>query len=622
LIIGAFATLWTVLVVPLMAQDGVVVPPPAVRRDSVYALRSAQNALTVFHLRVREILNPPLFDGSQKRGAPEAVCERAVGLYCFGPSNGGVPLGSPWYAFPVEFRTSDQVVPGFLHRAVGGQVAYMIGRLDSALRRIPSDRWLAGQKVFQLVEHGELERAHEVAKSCRSDPWWCSALVGLTNYYHRRLQSADSAFVTALSLMDARTRCEWESARDLLYGDPDDLWYGDLSCSARMPVNKVLWWLSDPLHMTPYNERLTEHMFRQVFQRLFVESARELPTYSATSRSRATMNPQRLAGIMYEREVWVQPELATVLRAAGVPAHFMLRARPRAPALIVLQYHQPTYHFIPRLAAVRQPLRAGAHLWNLHDEKAAERFRPSYGVFASLDNQVAFFRRGETAMVVAAADLPASGLLLQETHQLTTSALVLSRHPGDIRIYRDSVPGTSVTFLTRVPAESTLLSLESIVSGVGAARARFATGPPPMPRQRTTVSDILLLNSTDNLPGTLERAAELARPNRTVSLRAPLGVFWEVYGVRGGDSVTFSVAVTETHRPAAVAIARLLGLFRGPATSSSTWTEHYKLAEATSPRSVALDLRALSPGGYELALQVAIPGQGTIRVVRQITVTN
>jgi hypothetical protein len=163
-----------------------------------------------------------------------------------------------------------------------------------ALLRIPGDRWIAGQRVVQRVQCGDLTEAQRVARECRSAASWCASLVGYASHLLKQDARADSAFSVALAGLGGEQRCQWEAVDDLVYGDADRNWYTSLPCDEQAAVNRVIWWLADPLYITRGNERRSAHLYREVFRRLFIDSNEELASASLTildSRGSETGRP-------------------------------------------------------------------------------------------------------------------------------------------------------------------------------------------------------------------------------------------------------------------------------------------------------------------------------------------
>ena len=84
--------------------------------------------------------------------------------------------------------------------------------------------------------------------------------------------AADSAFSLALNSMPDSTRCHWLNLAPLLDDDLRDD-YKKLTCSQREVADARIWWVADPLYMTPGNERRTEHYSRVLYTALEHDAA-------------------------------------------------------------------------------------------------------------------------------------------------------------------------------------------------------------------------------------------------------------------------------------------------------------------------------------------------------------
>ena len=602
--------------------------------SSISVHRSARHSLSFFHMRYR------LWQNQYVDPMPAFFkCEKLVPPYCYGPSNGSLPFGAPGLAHPVLLRTDPSVLPPKLVKRMDYEVVKLLRELDAAQKKIPGDKWIMGQRVFHRVQHGDHEAALNVARECRTDQWWCAALVGFVSTMQNQMQRADSAFSVARAARDPASRCKWEDASDLLWNDADRSWYTRLSCEYKKGVNETIWWLADPLFSEPGNERRNDHYFREVFRTLFLDSNSELPVRTIGTRLSLTQNPPMNVRVvseatgafvtirLYEQRIWNHGALNSLLRSVGVPSWFMVESdrsqwTPDTIPPILLQYPQPNYHFLPDLAAVRDPMWAAAEHWDLHDPQAVERYHPAFGAFEPLEHQTAFFRRGDSSRIVAAANVRDNKLYRASGLKLFAAALVLTRSQSDIRFYRDSIPGSLITFSSVVPSESTLVSIEGRVSGVGAMRVRFASGPPPMPSQRVTISDVLVLQRRADftVPNNLDEATREALPRTAIPYGSSVALFWEMYGLTLGDSITFTMSATEKTTSTLMQIGRVLGIAGRPTGAGTVWTETLSAAQPTEPRAIGLDLSALLPGRYALALEAAVAGQVPVRVVRDLVV--
>jgi hypothetical protein len=538
----------------------------------------------------------------------EAMCEYPLGNYCHGPTNGQLAFGSRVATMPVEFLMSDRAVIRNKRGITKQLFTEAMAKLDRAQEVAPGDRWITGQRVFHRVERAELNDAASVAQQCRTERWWCDALVGYTKHLLGLSVAADSAFDAALRSMPDSVRCEWENL-DLLVAD-DDLnpWYRDLGCSRRVELNRTLWWLSDPLHLVPGNDRRAAHYFRMV--------------HASLSRGSDVRLPPHVEGGMLGEISFPPhgPAYGWAVIRMGVPTYlgFGIPPGPRQPPVLVLQYRRPVYHFIPSLAAARSPLSASSADWTPSRQPMPEHFRASFGAFSTLQSQLAWFRRGDSARVVGGVDVPGDTLLRRAG--LVGGALVLARSSAATpRIVRES-PDHPWVFAATVAPESTLVSFEALATGVGAGHSRYASGPPPMPRQRVGLSDVLMLTSADSLPADLERAASRVARHTRASRDAPLGLYWEVYGLQPGDTVALTLAAVERVRSGGGQAGRPPVVADGADRTEVRWRESRIGQDGITGMAVALDLRSLRRGRFTLELKVEVRGEQPVSVRREIVI--
>jgi hypothetical protein len=594
---------------------------PVSPRDSLWTLRTAQNRLQVFNERVR------LYAEQESNTWPiDFYCENMLPPFCYGPANGGVEAGhADGIGLPLFFRTAPGVVEKRVEKTLAAYYRYLMNELQKAYVKIPGDRWLVGQRIFHTVDNGQLERGQEMARDCVSDKWWCAALVGFTSYLLNQMPRADSAFTVALASMPADERCKWEDVSDLLYEDSGRSSYLQLSCNERSTVNKTFWWLSDPLYVTPGNERMAAHYFREVFRQLQRTSVDAMPPmlrstiFPAPTRS----GPGTPSAAIYGMELWIQGAVPYVFRTLGIPDNVVQYRRiagDDSPLRMLLQYKQPTYAFIPDYSAVTQPLRALPNAWNIENPRAVERMHWTDGKFRTLEYQMAFFQRGSLARVIAAANVSGDTALSRSGPQLLSSSLVMTTGPQDVRVMRDTVPGSNVIFDSMIQPDSALFSIEVVASGLGAGRARFADGPAAMPRQRVTISDVMLVRSGGSPPVSLEDAIPMIQPTDKVWTAQPLGMFWEVYGLQAGDSVSYSLSTVETSTGLITRLARLVGINTREEITGVRWNEVIASGAAITPRAVELDVSQLQSGSYRLTMEIQVPGLQPVRAHRDIVV--
>ena len=258
----------------------------------------------------------------------------------------------------------------------------MITRLAQAAHRVPGDGWISGQRVRYLVEDDRAYEAAEAARECRAEIDWCAALTGYAYHAAGDFLRADSAFSAALAAMTERERCRWMDISLLLEGDARKR-YDRVPCADRGRFEARFWALSRPLYLLPANDLRTEHFARLTMARLI-----------------------RMSG--YPHDIAWGDDSEELLMRYGWETGWT-RSPPSigSPLDVHVVGHEPTpaFDFVPSADALTIPDSAAASDWELHDKLAQSRYAPRYArSVASLDHQIAFFRRGDSAIVVAAFD--------------------------------------------------------------------------------------------------------------------------------------------------------------------------------------------------------------------------
>ena len=261
--------------------------------------------------------------------------------------------------------------------------AQLLRDLERASDALPGDDWIIGQRIRYLVE-GHDTSAVSVAHTCRATKWWCDALLGLSLHVQGDFAGADSAFALALQAMPTPMRCHWNNLSPLLDDDVRGT-YHKMSCAQREAADARIWWVADPLFMTPGNERRTEH-FSRVLHTLLQQNA--VNTYGSSWGGDlaelvlrfgwAEKWTQEPSHSMYMES---QPAITGHEREPGY--HFFLTQRPPDILALIVDSVFDIYQFPPR-----------------------EQYAPMYTRgFVRLDAQVARFRRGDSTRVVAAFDV-------------------------------------------------------------------------------------------------------------------------------------------------------------------------------------------------------------------------
>ena len=539
-------------------------------RDSARTLGSARSAQAAFE-RLRFRFLPWTEDG----GAPDR-CDERIGRFCLWHDDGD---------------ETDWVPPPEPEQVKQGREA-LIARLAQAAAQYPGDQWVAGQRVRYLVEAGRADEAVAAARECRAG-WWCGALEGYALHLAGKTESADSAFAASLAAMPGKERAEWTDVSPLL---PD----GDVRAFRRLreqdaEAEQRFWWLADPFWAFPGNDLRTEHLSRNVADRL---------------QDRAFVTE----GISWG------DDLREILVRFGEPIGWE-RVRPDNPlftqgrASVVTHYAPDSRNFVPPVRFLQDPAAIGDGDWSLDDPDMRAAYAPAYtGAVGVLEHQVARFRRGDSALVVAAFALDPDSV---PPGSVTDAALVLATdHRTEPRIAHETVTGLrGVVSLAAEPGDR-VMSLETqTLQAKRAGRARYGLRLPAA-GGGVAVSDVLLLESADPLPSTLEDAVPQARGSTRVRAGESLGLFWEVYGLpERPDTVGIAVSVHRGSKGLGRRLAEGLGLV-GEATPIQVRWDEETPGEATLARTLVLAIRDLSPGEYTLELTVT-PREGEPATTRR-----
>jgi hypothetical protein len=538
----------------------------AVEADSARVIREARREQERFE-RFRRLRLPRTGHG----GAGE--CDEKVGRFCLwhGRSDGREP---PEEAAPVGERRER-----------------LLERLATAATLQPGDPWIAGQRVFYLVEAGRPEAAIAALAGCAAEPWWCAALEGYAHHAAGTFPAAEIAFDRALRAMPPQRAERWTDIEVLL--ETDDLRrIRRLEAEDREALVRRLWWLSDPLWMVPGNERRTEHLARRV--------GAEISARSASTE-----------GFSWGRD------LEELLLRYGAPTSWeWVRSAPWSTAAESMR----TYHasgarsFVPRIGEiVDHPVGPGA--FALDRSRARSRYAPAYARFQDIEPQVAVFRREAESVVVAAYSIPADSLVQGDT--LESTLFLVAAADGAPHSSAFSTVASTGSLTVRAPARPTILSLEVLARGSRRAfRSRQGLVLEPLPSGVRAISDILLLRDAEPLPGSLEEAAPRARGADIVEVAETFGLFWELYGVEG----EVLVSVTIAGRTGGLRrLAQAVGLAAPRPPLRVRWREQ-PAGGSVSPRALAISIPDLSPGTYTLRVAAESPGAEPLVSSREIRV--
>jgi hypothetical protein len=416
------------------------------------------------------------------------------------------------------------------------------------------------------------------------------ALKGYVHHSRGDFAAAESSFAVALETMPPLRACEWRDMSLLLSGDLLDE-YRKLDCPERRGLERRVWWLADPLYMVPGNERETEHYSRMV--------ANELLTVSAS--------PRRMA--------WRDDNRELLLRFG--PIIGWERARPRSPSLatseLIGHHRKGSQHFVPPPVYVSDPSTILPGQWDIDPERPRSRYGPSYATeFVWLEHEITLFRRGDSAIAVAAYRLPqppandTMAPLNKSEPQCALVLLVNETAPALIERSRNCTPVAGT-----VPLSQMLVSVEALLpSDSMAARGRYwldlrqrlsaSSGEP-------TLSEVLLTEPIERPPQELESAIPHTLVSSTITPSARIGLYWELYGADGSPhSAVVSLTVEKVGKGFMRKAAEWIGLVGDRKDRIQMQWEESIIPREYSPRSITVQLTPQMKGTYLITVQVRL----------------
>jgi hypothetical protein len=528
--------------------------------DTIKRLRSSQSRFE----RIRRNRLPLSFypSGSSR-------CDLHVGRFCYWHDD------NDWHA-PEE------------HPQVSRERRQLLSQLDSAAARLPGDGWITGQRIRYLIEISQLSEALAIARDCTAAIWWCRALEGHVHHTQGQFAAADSVFDIALDAMTEERECEWRDVSLLLGGKARDM-YDDKTCLDRREMEDRFWWLADPLYMVPGNERRSEHYSRLVVNELMDESA----------------SPRTIPWGRDNRELLVRFGPVT-----GWERYSGSRATIGSRGGVVGHHRNESWHFAPIADHLMDLSQIRVGEWDLEPYKPHERYGTGYAVeFTELTHNLYVFRDGDSAAVVTACVPPASKAIDgsdRETSKGVESGMIIAANETSTVVTKHS--NDCAAMVASISAQSTLVSVEAISrSDSVAARSRYWLDIPERlsggAESDLSISDVMLVDTDDEVPSHLELAARLARPSSVVTAGDEIGLYWEVYGLDPySNSVQFSLSVNKIGKSFLRRAAEWVGLVgSGEEVIEMRWTEPV-LDVATLKRGIMLRLTEEMSGTYMIRL--------------------
>ena len=457
--------------------------------------------------------------------------------------------------------------------------------LDRAQALIPGDDWIMGQRIRYMLEAHDTSTV-ATARSCRASKWWCDALLGLALHVRGDFLAADSAYSHALDEMPSALRCHWMNLSPLLDDDIRGT-YHKMSCAQREAADQRIWWVSDPLFMTPGNERRTEHYSRVLHTMLEQNSVN---TYGSTWGGDLAELILRFGWA----EKWTQE-----------PSHSMY---PDAKPSITGHEREPGYHFFLTQRPPDTLAQIADSIFDIFQFPPREQYSPAYtNGFVKLDAQVARFRRGDSTKVVAAFDVSTDTIF--GSHKFAAAVIAMGdpeTTPSMTEV--DSSPSRNVLTVT-TPWREQLVGVELLAKdSTAAARWRAGFNEIPLDSGKISVSDLLLVDGAPSLPSSLDEAITRAHGGTKFKRNVQVGLFWELYGSTPADSaLPVTLTITPVDESLLHRAFRVLRIAPKAMPLNIRWQEN-GAAGVMSPRSVLLDLSAVPPGKYAVKLEVGNSG--------------
>jgi hypothetical protein len=459
--------------------------------------------------------------------------------------------------------------------------AELLRDLEKANLAVPGDDWIIGQRIRYLVE-GHDTSAISVARSCRATRWWCDALLGLTLHVSGNFAAADSAFTASLDAMPTLKRCHWINLLPLLDDDVRGS-YKKMTCAQREAADARIWWIADPLFMTPGNERRTEH-YARVLHTALQEDA--VNTYGS-----------RWGGDLAElilRFGWAE-------KWTREPSQSLY---PETNVNVTGHEREPGFHFFLTQLPPDSLAEIVDSLFDIHQFPPREQYAPVYArSFEHLDAQVARFRRGDSTRIVAAYDVSSDTIFSR--HAFGAALIAMGDEattPSTARMVR--APTRNVLSVS-TPWKTQLIGVELLANdSAGAARWRSGFAEVPLDSAKVSVSDLLFVDAAPALPSNLDEATAHAHGGTTFERGRQIGLFWELYGKTPTDSaVPVSLTIAPIDAGFFKRAFRALHIAPKPTPLNIRWQEN-GASGVLSPRSVLLDLSLVPAGKYSVKLEV------------------
>jgi hypothetical protein len=539
----------------------------------------------------------------------------------------------------------------------------LIGDIEAAHAKHPTDDWIAGQRVRFVYDQGIPAQTRAAAGACRGNAGWCAMLTGLAHAQADQLIEAESAFrqgeALGAPLLDSLPLGCAAAPMIVLVPREAREAFADVACTPASPVLDHFWWLSDPLWSVPGNERYVAHHARRTLialRSVLGRDERYVWDIYATGRSMRetvlrygwpnyTFWPAgQFEGRLADRIDYAAlgPTMAAAqVEAFGTPATTNRRgsanaatATPRSrggPQLVrvvrlpytVKEYTTDQTALVPTLSAVRDPFRVTSNDWVLSNPDRAQpdawwpqEFLQLKRPLAPLaDGQSGFWRRDSTVRVAHVVAFPAAARAAFDSAS-DLAFLAGGQSPVSTQIYGFAAITRSgaLRFQGTVPPGRLVLSAELVLQAPRSSnyRNRFGAMAPStlrdMAASERALSDPVILRlpprgftPVTSLDDVIAQMADgdALRANDRVAL------YWESYGFAVGEPLELSLQVRSAE---GISVVQRLGALMGVNGQSDgvniRWSEPQpaRLADAEAT------VRAVTTHSVGLDLSPLAPG--------------
>jgi len=582
LVTAAFAAFVQIAPSQTVATGSVDVPVRRERSapDSLRAIRSARRAQDLFEYIRRQYMPREYGVGSHR-------CDVHVGRWCV------------W-----NDESNDRKAPAEAPRVIEARVK-LLAVLDSVGTEFPGDEWVAAQQVRYLIEQKRYADAIRIANRCAASgsAYRCQAFAGVALHDSGAVHGADSTFALALAAMPDSVSCQWTDISLLIDDDLADR-YNKADCTGKRAIEAEFWGLTNPLY-------LRENDFRNEF--LTRVARTDMMQESKTPLGSPRESAFRETALRYGYDTWFVRD--------DPPTGSMAE-----PSVAGYREGGAGFNFVPSNDVFASPAALTMDDWDLGLRSAQMIYAPAYARrFRELEHeQIALFRRGDSAIVVAAYDVSKDTLFLHDTLEAGIfTAAVRGTSIGEPHGLVKTLASPTGVLMTTAGWSPMLVSLELLDDSThSAARLRYGITP-PRDVGRVSVSDLLMFAPPggDASPHTLPEVTSLMLHDLHVSAKEPLGVFWETYGVKAeGESVAVTLTIERIKEGWARRAAERMHLATPFSPMRVQWQELPNQVDHVASRTMMLDLSKLDPGRYEIRLMVSPKGEPSVVTKREIMI--